>query len=727
MEAGKRRINDILNGSRLLEIPFFQRAYVWEQSLWERFMESMELISSTRKDYFFGTLILKQSSTNSNSSVGDVRTVIDGQQRLTTFLLFLKVLCAEVNKQEEFDRLIKARGEISLRHNCFDAPCFEQIVKQEQLKDVDENSRLARAYMYFLRHMDVDKYDVSAILDHVVFVCIDLEASEDEQVIFDTINSLGVSLTTAELLKNFVFSKETVDQYETIWKPIFENDEETINYWNRITTLGRLQRINLETFLYAYLHIKINDSTLQISSADKAKFRTADNLFHQYKEYLRLSCISNNDFVVDLAAYAKLYRKYITPISLEEEIPSEWGYERINVIIFGLETTTLIPYVLFVLKNQHDSNELRNIFKVLEAYIMRRLICKSGNDNYSDLFSLNLISNGIITAKPLIEFLSKKDSDSSLAMPMDSVLWQCIRNSELTNTRAKGVLYLLESKLRNDNYSTSLKSFNSYSLEHLLPKKWQIDNAWPLNGVTAEERNQRLKTLGNLAIIPIRLNASISNKAWSIKKEGKGAKHGLSYYANDLETMKMVLSSEIWDEGAISKRAQWLFQQARVIWQFENHMHDDNPQLIENPIDVSNDEVSPQDAHNQGYKVSPKEVAVHPRAKKPATRIRIEMLDGRVFEKADAIDTLEDFVKFVGIARVESLNMPVHNDSPLVGREFLGRKLSRAIGNGYYIFVNTSSDTKRRQILNIAKLLQIGVADVKLIPKSQPITNVQKQ
>ncbi len=77
MDAGKRTINDIFNGNRVLEIPFFQRAYVWGENQWERLLEDMELVSTSKKPYFLGSVILKQQQTNSSNGVGDMRTLID--------------------------------------------------------------------------------------------------------------------------------------------------------------------------------------------------------------------------------------------------------------------------------------------------------------------------------------------------------------------------------------------------------------------------------------------------------------------------------------------------------------------------------------------------------------------------------------------------------------------------------------------------------------------------
>ncbi len=77
MEAGKKTISDIFNGNRILEIPFFQRAYVWEDEQWGRLLEDMEEISQQNTPYFLGSVILKQQMTNTtcqaNSKNGQIK------------------------------------------------------------------------------------------------------------------------------------------------------------------------------------------------------------------------------------------------------------------------------------------------------------------------------------------------------------------------------------------------------------------------------------------------------------------------------------------------------------------------------------------------------------------------------------------------------------------------------------------------------------------------------
>lgn len=168
MDAGKKKINDILNGNRQLVIPFFQRSYVWKEDLWVRFIESMELVSQTGKEYFLGSVILKQMPTSTSSTVGDIRTVIDGQQRLTTLALFLKVLSGRKRKFENM--FILDEGKFAIVHNMFDQEIFDKIIAQDNLAPVNSENRLAKAYKYFLDNVDVEKLNLDTILAHISFV-----------------------------------------------------------------------------------------------------------------------------------------------------------------------------------------------------------------------------------------------------------------------------------------------------------------------------------------------------------------------------------------------------------------------------------------------------------------------------------------------------------------------------------------------------------------------------
>ncbi|MDE8691774.1 DUF262 domain-containing protein, partial [Faecalibacterium sp. DFI.5.82] len=104
MNAHKATITSIFDGTTVIEIPFFQRSYVWDKYLWERFLNDMEFTVKTKSPHFLGTLIFKDNGTpKSSEPYSSQLLLIDGQQRLTTYLIFLKVLCLKLGQSLTFD------------------------------------------------------------------------------------------------------------------------------------------------------------------------------------------------------------------------------------------------------------------------------------------------------------------------------------------------------------------------------------------------------------------------------------------------------------------------------------------------------------------------------------------------------------------------------------------------------------------------------------------------
>ena len=567
MDAGKRTINDIFNGNRVLEIPFFQRAYVWGEDQWERLLEDMELVSSTNKPYFLGSVILKQQNTNSSHGVGDVRTLIDGQQRLTTLNIFFKVLCLKTDKNSSFERRFKLEDEqLALWHNHNDIESFQKILNLDELIEIDGTDSILKSYKYFKDNIEPSKFDWQVILNNLMFVGIDLGVEEDEQQIFDTINSLGVRLTTAELLKNYFFNRNDLADYELFWKNIFEKNDEAKNYWDREITTGRLKRTFIDLFFYSFLQIKVQSPELKVKSEDKIEYSKVETLFDSYKRLIKDYGLDKRELLIEIRDYAHLFKENFDYDIINKELTSEYGVERINAIIFGLDTSTLIPYVLFVLKNVPDENQRNGLFEFLEAYLMRRMVAKETTKNYNQLFTDRLISNKVLSKEKFQEYLSDKN-DKVNHMPSDVELKNGFENSVLVNKQSAGIIYLIESKIRNrSRQATQLLGMSRYSLEHLMPKKWE--NNW--NSVADKEaadlRNAKLKTLGNLAIITQSLNASIRDSNWQTKVEGRGAKSGLKHYSGGIETLSPYLAIDEWNENEISERADFLLSQAREIW-----------------------------------------------------------------------------------------------------------------------------------------------------------------
>lgn len=577
MEAHKAIISNIFNNSTMIEVPFFQRAYVWKDDLWERFLDDMEYVTKSKKTHFLGSIILKEEKEiDDDASYTSCFTVIDGQQRLTTYLIFLKALCLKTNDQY-FDFQFRINEEeVAFKHGRSDVEAFNMVTSLSipEVIDNQKKSRIIDAYNYFIKNINPKNIDRKAIVKNIQFVKIELSKDEDEQQIFDSLNSLGVNLTTSELLKNYFFSRQTEKEYEDIWVKTFESDDDIKAYWDAEIETGRIKRAMIDIFFDAYFQIFVQDKKYNISPEDKISYDRLDQLAQSYQHFINNYCDGDKNIVLNqLKEYAECFRQSFSPDFCEAGIPKTYGIERMNVIIFGLKTSTLLPYLLYVMKNVSDGEEISKICEVLEGYLMRRMVVHATTKNYNRLFS-SLILNSVTDAITLKDKLQKMN-DATTYVPSDDELLDGFKKSKLANIQTKGIIYLIESRIRPESSAVALLGFNRYSLEHLMPKKWR--NNWE-RCKTEEEaraRDSKLLTLGNLAIITQSLNASIRDSDWVTKKAGKGKdRPGLDIGAAGLSTMHEVLQKSVWTVDDINDRADWLFEKAKETWDivpdFEN-------------------------------------------------------------------------------------------------------------------------------------------------------------
>ena len=172
------------------------------------------------------------------------------------------------------------------------------------------------------------------VITNTQFVRIDLDANEDEQQIFDTINSLGVNLTTSELLKNYFFNRDTVVEYERKWADVFEKNDEAKIYWDSEIETGRVKRAMIDIFFDAYFQIFIQDRKYNISNEDKIMYSRLDKLAQSYQHFIATYCNGDKNVVLEpLKEYAQCFRQTLRREQCNMSIPAASGIERINVII----------------------------------------------------------------------------------------------------------------------------------------------------------------------------------------------------------------------------------------------------------------------------------------------------------------------------------------------------------------------------------------------------------
>ena len=243
-----------------LEVPLFQRQYVWSQEeqwqpLWEDIARKFTEWLEGRKDapvHFLGAMVLDQKQTPATHV--ERRQVVDGQQRLITLQIFLAGLrdfCREQGCEElatELDSYTFNKGmmadpgvdKFKVWPTQLDRPQFQDVVnlgsraavetkyplrKQKYARHYDPRPRMVEAYLFFEEQirefflgangeqplapeqplaMRVEDA-FQALKTALQVVAIDLEKDDDAQVIFETLNARGEPLLPADLLRNYIF------------------------------------------------------------------------------------------------------------------------------------------------------------------------------------------------------------------------------------------------------------------------------------------------------------------------------------------------------------------------------------------------------------------------------------------------------------------------------------------------------------------------------------------
>lgn len=594
-----------------LVIPFFQRAYVWSEENWKRFFDDIAQLAATptneRRVYFLGSIILHKNKDQVHFDV------IDGQQRLTTIVMFMKVLYLMTAQEATFNAFftqLDANGKPSpkLLPSSNDKGIYDDIVFAVETADANysekHKGRLAECFSYFVRRMlevqdpekgiDEDHTTVSAreilncVNQYVHIVGIDVEDTEDSQVIFETINSSGVRLTTGELLKNYLFRGETdYQRYQNGWQRIFE--QLNLTYWEGEQTSGRVSKGQIENFLYQFMLVKMQDPAIKsrLTRTRIKQYRKTSGLYDHYHSMVEELDLDKLQLADEIADSANTYHDIFNETLLDNALTAIPGRTRLAALMSMGDTYTMVPYILYVERNVLEKQERECIYSYIESYLLRRIICKSKNNNYSDMFSENLIGSGINTAQKFMDYVNDADARGTLLMPSDDDVRKALHENNLASS-ARMLLYLIESKV-NNNFTGLTPDVNGYEklqADALMPTKHFLDNTnWPMSdNFDEDQRTTLVNTLGNFALLRDgKLKSSQASKEW-IAKRVEMAKQ-----IKDLVTSEFISGVVSWDESTIEQRNDKLAELVIQYWPINTFCYV-APERSNSPLPVSSEQ-----------------------------------------------------------------------------------------------------------------------------------------
>ena len=542
-----------------IEIPFFQRPYVWNKVQWEQLFN--DLLNSFREQrlHFLGSIILKQLP--SSMGEGSRRSLIDGQQRLTTFSILVK----SIYDLLEEDRLVDYVGFLyaeptkyknpKIKHSHINRSSFEAIIKAKDYSEVCESEcddKLFACYKYFsekLKESGLKNNEIINFLNYIVrtelWVVINLNGNEDEQKIFDSINSAGLILSSMDIIKNAIFdrlikssemSEEKANEiYNEYWKSIFEGSNERLKFWEEKAS----RRYRSEILLYAYALIK------GFFNIEK---HTQDGLSMLYKEYIKgKSQEEVLDTIKEINWYANLF--YELPWADKGETFKFSDSEKRLLHIMSIsEYNIFIPVVLKLRSLELDKKELDECYAMLENFIIRHWLCKKVTNSINKVIGRNLKNiNGKDSMQKFI---------ASFEVTGDEEIKEAMFN--IDNKRASLVLFWIELyNCRSEKNDISELQY-TYTLEHLMPQTWQEN--WSNVGKNEETANELIYQIGNMALLKSKLNTAIQNNNWDKKRE-EIQKHAM------LKITQEVTKNRAWNKNKIEERSEKIFNDFLKIWQ----------------------------------------------------------------------------------------------------------------------------------------------------------------
>ena len=585
-----------------LVVPLFQRPYVWnEENQWEPLWNDVVRVTDRvlsrplekQHPHFLGAVVLQQVQKQTGQM--QERTIIDGQQRLTTLQLLLDSLRAElllakalqpamrieplVTNSEPFCSKPEDRFKVWPTNR--DRPAFNAVMGAKPPIEYDaigyRGERMVEAHRFFSEQarewLPLDGPDAigvrAAAIETVVrellqIVVIDLAVDENAQEIFETLNARGAQLTAADLIKNFIFQRlletgtNVEDAYQRNWKE-FET-----GFWETEISVGRLRYPRSSIFLNHWLVARSGEEVVAREVFDRFK-RFAD---HD-------SGLSMASVLEQVHRAAAVYRHFIDAASTHIGPIDRLG-------LFGyrtgvLESEVIKPLVLCLLDPEQapiPESEFVKALNVVESWMVRRMLVRATTKNYNlvvaELVALVHKSDRAIAGAVIERYLAGQSSGSRY-WPDDAEIREelatLLAYRRLGRGRLRMVLEAIEDYLRGwrngkQGLGDERVARGKLAIEHVMPRRWVT--YWPLQDGSEADRDRIIHTFGNLTLLTGRLNSKVSNGPWlgtGGKREGVEA-HDVLLLNREL----LKKAGEKWTDDAIRLRTQELADVVIQIW-----------------------------------------------------------------------------------------------------------------------------------------------------------------
>ena len=574
MKATEANLLKFLKNAPQFIIPIYQRNYSWTEEqcrqLW------LDLIRAGRNEkitgHFIGSIVYIERGL-SNVVQQESLLVIDGQQRLTTATLLVAAL-AEHFEKHDIPEMLDSFSARKLRNYYLVNPDEDgdrhfKLILAETDKDTllailraaplpaEKSTRVEENLNLFRQWVGEHQHELEAIchgLAKLVIVDVSLDRTQDNpQLIFESMNSTGLELSQADLIRNFILMglepALQTELYTTFWRPMEKG-------------FGQgAYAVHFDSFMRHYL------------TAKTGEIPNVREVYSAFKAYARTRTGDTRDLVADIHAFAGYYGAMALGAEPNPALKDAFHDLR------ELKVDVAYP---FLLDAYHDyrqgeltADELHQVVRLVESYVFRRAVCaiptNSLNKTFAGMFRTLRKDRYLESVKAA--FLL---SPSYRRFPGDDEFQRELKVRDLYNFRSRSYwLRRLENHGRKERVAVE-----DYTIEHILPQNPELSDEWKNSLGEEWQRIQETwkHTLGNLTLTGY--NSEYSDRPFKYKRDIATNRDGepVGFAASPLLLNQGLAAVDDWNEQSIAARAERLAIRAAKTWA--------SPQLQANILDA---------------------------------------------------------------------------------------------------------------------------------------------
>ena len=647
MQAQVHSISNVLSlTATSFFIPPFQRAYAWGKTEIERYFSDIKKILQYKDkpkqlEHFFGTLVVKSEI----NGFDNIYKIIDGQQRLTTTLIFLIALrdnlTTDNNEINHINQtyLFTSNGNIKLTPVIKDYENYQALVN----KQITKPSIIKTAYDIFCNLINDYKKQFSEVILQdfiyaikklnvaVIFLEEDPFKGEDPQIIFETLNSLGKPLTLSDLIRNYVLLNFPADKqtkiYETLWFPKIEQP------------LGDKS----SEFFRDFLQYK-TQKLLKVVSNNSTK-----EIYAEFKSFVAEHYNNHDEFVNDIILYVPLYKLIITEENYNNEvIKNKEAIELLRNIFWDIKSEAFKPFVLGMLfyynNKKLSDNILIDSLKTIRTYLIRRRIMKLTLGENKTIPTLSKFVDDLANKKiTMLELLT--NLAFATRFPNDAEVRKKLTETPLYE-ESKSYIKFIFGKIEKHNTKVSVNFRDpKITIEHIMPQKLTEDWQNMLGENFEDIHKEYLHNIGNLILTEF--NSEMGNKPFDEKQ--------IKLKKSNLNFRNEILNAKKWSKLEIKNHQGKMIDDFLTVFDLPQQfqLSSNWNQIVKDQ--VFNDEISPLDD----------EASTIVTGSKPKSII----IDDQIFKVSNWQDVLITFLKFIRDDDNFGLDTIFNNQTKIFGKK----------------------------------------------------------